>query len=44
MKVYFINNWENKDILLLPTIEIDFKEKSIGIGWLFWGIVFEFND
>lgn len=44
MKVYFVNNWENKDIILFPTIDILFKEKCIGIGWLFLGIIFEFND
>lgn len=43
MEIYFINNWKDKDILLFPTINILFKEKCIGIGWLFWGIEFDFN-
>lgn len=32
----------DEGIMILPTMLFDFKEKSLYIGWIFWGLRIDF--
>lgn len=43
MKVKFETAWDEKEMILVPTIGIGFKAKSIYIVWLFWAMEIYFK-
>lgn len=38
MKINVESAWDEKEMVLIPTIGVGFKSKSIYIVWLFWAV------
>lgn len=43
MKINIQSAWEEKELLLIPTIGVGFKSKTVYAVWLFWAVELDFN-
>ena len=43
MKINIQSAWEEREMVLIPTIGVGFNSKTVYAVWLFWAVEVEFN-